>query len=188
MKAVIANLPYRRCVASSSSIERIRLSLEVTGLASLFEGNVFSATQVAHGKPAPDLYLFAARTMSVTPSQCIVVEDSLVGVKAGVAAGMTVVGFAGGAHATSDLAQKLSAAGARQVLSSMSELPAVIAAFCLRQPAARLRKLTGQGGHHVGGAERREKPSRPRHVPRHRERERAKRQRRTRRGLWQSSR
>jgi len=127
VKAVIANLPYRRCVASSSSIERIRLSLEVTGLASLFDGNVFSATQVAHGKPAPDLYLFAARTMSVTPSQCIVVEDSLVGVKAGVAAGMTVVGFAGGAHATSDLAQKLSAAGARQVLSSMSELPAVIA-------------------------------------------------------------
>ncbi|MGB8628628.1 MAG: HAD hydrolase-like protein [Xanthobacteraceae bacterium] len=60
VEAAVAALPYPRCVASSSSLKRIRLSLEATGLASLFGANIFSATQVDHGKPAPDLYLFAA--------------------------------------------------------------------------------------------------------------------------------
>jgi len=129
VKAAIADLPYRRCVASSSSVERIRLSLEVTDLAPLFDGNIFSATQVAHGKPAPDLYLFAARTMGAAPSDCVVVEDSPLGVIAGFSAGMTVIGFAGGAHATSELPRKLSAAGARRVLFSMGELPVTIAEF-----------------------------------------------------------
>jgi HAD superfamily hydrolase (TIGR01509 family) len=127
VKAAIANLPYRRCVASSSSIERVRLSLEVTSLLPLFDGNIFSATQVTRGKPAPDLYLLAARTMGVVPDHCIVVEDSPLGVTAAVSAGMTVIGFIGGAHATNDLTQRLSAAGARRVLLSMSQLPPVIA-------------------------------------------------------------
>ena len=127
VKAAIAKLPYRRCVASSSSLERIRLSLEVTGLMPLFDGNIFSAMQVAHGKPAPDLYLFAASTMGVAPGECVVVEDSPLGVSAAVSAKMTVIGFVGGGHATDDLAGNLSAAGARTVLSSMSELAAAIA-------------------------------------------------------------
>ena len=59
--ATIASLPYRRCVCSSSAPDRLRLSLEVTGLAPLFGNNVYSAAQVPHGKPAPDLFLFAAR-------------------------------------------------------------------------------------------------------------------------------
>jgi HAD superfamily hydrolase (TIGR01509 family) len=132
VKAAIAELPHRRCVASSSSFERVRLSLEVTGLAQLFDGNIFSAAQVAHGKPAPDLYLFAARTMGVAPGDCIVVEDSPRGVSSAVSAGMIVIGFAGGGHAGHDLVQNLSTAGARMVISSMRELPAAIAEFATR--------------------------------------------------------
>jgi HAD superfamily hydrolase (TIGR01509 family) len=112
VERAIAALPYPRCVASSSSLERIRLSLEATGLASLFGADIFSATQVAHGKPAPDLYLFAASRMGMTPEHCVVIEDSALGVTAGRAAGMKVVGFTGAAHATDDAAQRLAAAGA----------------------------------------------------------------------------
>ena len=83
------------CVASSGSRERIRLALEVTGLAAYFRGDrVFSAEDVARGKPAPDLFLHAARNVGVDPARCIVIEDSPLGVDAAKAAGMTVIGFA----------------------------------------------------------------------------------------------
>jgi HAD superfamily hydrolase (TIGR01509 family) len=126
VKATITTLHYPRCVASSSSLERISLSLEVTGLAPLFGANIFSATQVAHGKPAPDLYLFAARTMAAAPEDCVVIEDSAPGVGAGRAAGMKVIGFTGAAHASSDAAKRLAAAGACPVISSMADLPATV--------------------------------------------------------------
>jgi HAD superfamily hydrolase (TIGR01509 family) len=126
VKAAIAAVPYPRCVASSSSLERIRLSLEATGLASLFDANIFSATQVPHGKPAPDLYLFAATTMGVAPEHCVVIEDSVLGVTAGRAAGMKVIGFTGGAHAIGDATQRLAAAGACGVIPSMVDLPATV--------------------------------------------------------------
>ena len=126
VKAAVTALHCPRCVASSSSLERIHMSLEATGLASLFGPNVFSATQVAHGKPAPDLYHLAARTMTVTPENCVVIEDSALGVRAGRAAGMQVVGFTGAAHATDDTAEQLAAAGACDVISSMVELPATV--------------------------------------------------------------
>jgi HAD superfamily hydrolase (TIGR01509 family) len=126
VKEAIEALPYPRCVASSSSLERIRLSLEATGLASLFGANIFSATQVAHGKPAPDLYLFASNKMGIAPEQCVVIEDSALGVAAGRAAGMRVIGFAGAAHAAPDAAQRLAAAGACSVISSMADLPATV--------------------------------------------------------------
>jgi HAD superfamily hydrolase (TIGR01509 family) len=125
-KAAITNLAYPRCVASSSSLERICLSLEVTGLAALFGSNIFSASQVARGKPAPDLYLFAARTMAVPPEHCVVIEDSALGATAGRIAGMRVIGFTGAAHATSDAARHLAAAGAHPIISSMTELPAAV--------------------------------------------------------------
>jgi HAD superfamily hydrolase (TIGR01509 family) len=126
VKAAIAALRYPRCVASSSSLERIRLSLEATALASLFDANIFSATQVAHGKPAPDLYLFASRRMGAAPERCVVVEDSALGVTAGRAAGMKVIGFTGAAHTTPDAAQRLAAAGACSVISSMVDLAAAV--------------------------------------------------------------
>jgi HAD superfamily hydrolase (TIGR01509 family) len=125
VRDAILALPYRRCVASSSSPERLRLSLEVTGLAPLFE-HVFSAVQVAKGKPAPDLYLLAARTLGEPPARCIVIEDTTLGVAAGRAAGAHVIGFAGAAHATPALAEELRRAGAEVVIRSMHELPAAV--------------------------------------------------------------
>jgi HAD superfamily hydrolase (TIGR01509 family) len=115
-----------KCVASSSSMERIRASLESTGLIRFFEPNLFSASDVHNGKPAPDLLLHAADKMGVEPAACIVVEDSPVGVTAGVAAGMTVIGFAGASHAGSDTADQLRAAGARDVLADLRALKRTI--------------------------------------------------------------
>ena len=129
----VAALPYRRCVASSSAPDRLRLALDVTGLAASFGDHVFSATQVAHGKPAPDLFLFAARAMNTAPARCIVIEDSTLGIEAGRAAGMRVIGFAGGGHATEELAQRLSAAGAHRVIRSMRELSPCVEALKVRE-------------------------------------------------------
>jgi HAD superfamily hydrolase (TIGR01509 family) len=84
------------CVASSGSHDRMRRTLGLTGLHDRFVGRIFSASEVEHGKPAPDLFLHAARAMGADPLRCAVVEDSVHGVRAGVAAGMTVYGFAGG--------------------------------------------------------------------------------------------
>lgn len=115
-----------KCVASSSSLDRIRVSLETTDLIRFFEPNLFSAGDVKNGKPAPDLFLHAAAKMRVNPADCIVVEDSPAGVTAGVAAGMTVVGFVGGSHAGTRLGHHLSIAGARAVISDMRALKGTI--------------------------------------------------------------
>ncbi|WP_067828518.1 HAD family hydrolase [Actinomadura kijaniata] len=84
------------CVASSGSHEKMRRTLGRTGLYERFEGRIFSATQVVHGKPEPDLFLLAAREMGVPPGRCVVVEDSRYGVQAARAAGMRSLGYAGG--------------------------------------------------------------------------------------------
>ena len=91
------DIPF--CVASSSQLERIRLSLQLAGLEQRFEPNIFSATMVANGKPAPDLFLHAARALSVEPGDCVVIEDSAAGIVAAQAAGMTAFAFVGGSHA-----------------------------------------------------------------------------------------
>ena len=96
--ATIDALGIPCCVASSSQVERIRLSLSVTGLLDKLP-NIFSATMVKHGKPAPDLFLHAAREMHVAPANCVVIEDSPAGIEAAKAAGMTVFAFTGGSHA-----------------------------------------------------------------------------------------
>jgi HAD superfamily hydrolase (TIGR01509 family) len=119
-------LPYPRCVASSSTRDRLDLSLEVTGLKSLFGEHVFSADQVEHGKPAPDLYLLAARSFAVAPTDCIVIEDSTLGIRAAAAAGMKTIGFAGASHATIELARQLKTAGANIVIAAMSDLPSAV--------------------------------------------------------------
>jgi HAD superfamily hydrolase (TIGR01509 family) len=84
------------CVASSSPPARLRFKLELTGLYERFAGRIFSATEVANGKPAPDLFLHAAARMGVEPADCVVVEDSRYGVEAARAAGMDALGYAGG--------------------------------------------------------------------------------------------
>jgi HAD superfamily hydrolase (TIGR01509 family) len=115
-----------KCVASSSTLERMRVSLESTDLIRFFEPNLFSAGDVANGKPAPDLFLHVSAKMGVKPADCIVVEDSAVGVAAGVAAGMKVIGFTGGSHAGVRLAEQLRTAGARTVISDMRALKGTI--------------------------------------------------------------
>ena len=115
-----------KCVASSSSIDRIRVSLESTDLIRFFEPNLFSANEVRNGKPAPDLFLHVAKRMQIAPRDCIVVEDSPVGVTAGVIAGMTVVGFVGGSHAGTQLANHLKAAGATKVITDLRALKSTI--------------------------------------------------------------
>jgi HAD superfamily hydrolase (TIGR01509 family) len=115
-----------KCVASSSSLDRIRVSLESTDLIRFFEPYLFSAGDVRHGKPAPDLFLHVSAKMGVQPGDCVVVEDSAVGVAAGVAAGMRVIGFVGGSHAGVQLGSHLRAAGARAVISDMRALKSTI--------------------------------------------------------------
>jgi HAD superfamily hydrolase (TIGR01509 family) len=118
-----------KCVASSSSIDRIRVSLESTDLLRFFEANLFSGTEVRNGKPAPDLFLHAAGRMRVQPADCIVVEDSAVGVAAGIAAGMTAIGFVGGSHASANLGQQLLASGARTVIADLRHLKSTVVAL-----------------------------------------------------------
>jgi HAD superfamily hydrolase (TIGR01509 family) len=115
-----------QCVASSSSPERLALSLDVLGMATLFDGRVFSASQVARGKPHPDIFLHAAEQLGVRADDCIVIEDSVSGVIAGRAAGATVIGFTAGGHAQPDLASRLIQAGAHEVARSFAELDRVI--------------------------------------------------------------
>jgi HAD superfamily hydrolase (TIGR01509 family) len=111
----------RTCVASSGTHERMRHTLGLTGLYDRFAGRIYSATEVAHGKPAPDLFLHAASSMGADPTASVVVEDSVYGVRAGVAAGMTVYGFAGGLTRPEDLA----AAGA-STFEAMADLADVL--------------------------------------------------------------
>ena len=108
------------CVASSSSHTRIRTALVATGLLERFEGRIFSATDVEHGKPAPDLFLHAAEHMGAAPATCVVVEDAPAGAEAGRRAGMTVLGYAG------LTAPALLEAQGATVFGSMAELPALI--------------------------------------------------------------
>ncbi|TAI63845.1 HAD family hydrolase [Bradyrhizobium sp. Leo170] len=114
------------CVASSGSPQRMRVSLGRTALHERFAPNIFSALQVKNGKPAPDLFLFAAGQMKVAPERCLVVEDSLPGITAARAAGMTVLGFCGGSHCGPGHAEALRAAGATMTFADMRELAGLI--------------------------------------------------------------
>ncbi|MFJ9594511.1 HAD family hydrolase [Streptomyces virginiae] len=111
------------CVASSGSHEKMRHTLGRTGLHDRFAGRIYSATEVARGKPAPDLFLYAAQRMGVDPAACAVVEDSRPGVDAARAAGMRAFGFGGGMTP----AERLEGPGTR-VFHDMRDLPGLIAA------------------------------------------------------------
>jgi HAD superfamily hydrolase (TIGR01509 family) len=123
---LLQTMQHRRCVASSSAPERLRHSLSVTGLLGYFEPHIFSATQVARGKPAPDLFLFAADAMQVPPASCVVIEDSVPGVQAAVAAGMRAIGFTGGEHCLSGHAEQLHTAGASAIAADTASLSALL--------------------------------------------------------------
>jgi len=122
VREVLENLTVPYCIASSGDHAKMRTTLGATGLLPLFEGRLFSGTEVAHGKPAPDVFLLAAERMGAAPSRTAVIEDSVNGVLAGCAAGMTVFGFAGLVPAAD-----LEAACASRTFAHMRELPALLA-------------------------------------------------------------
>lgn len=115
-----AGLPY--CVASSGEFAKMRATLGRTGLLPRFQGRMFSATEVARGKPAPDLFLHAAARMDAEPSRCAVIEDSIPGIQAAKSADMRALGYAGGAHVD---ASGLATEGA-ETFAEMTALPRLL--------------------------------------------------------------
>lgn len=122
----IGAIEARRAVASSTGLARLRRNLEKTGLAGLFDPHIYSASQVARGKPAPDVFLFAASQIGVDPADAIAIEDSANGVTAARRAGMRVIGFTGASNGIVDLELRLRQAGAARVIHSMRELPEAV--------------------------------------------------------------
>ncbi len=123
-REVLARLDIPTCVASSSHLERVRLSLEVTGLTPFLGERLYTAEMVARGKPEPDLFLHAAQRMGADPAACLVIEDSPYGILAARAAGMQAWGFVGGSHHhdRAGATQILREAGAHRVIDDMRTL------------------------------------------------------------------
>jgi HAD superfamily hydrolase (TIGR01509 family) len=118
-----------RCIASSSSIERLQLCLALLNLADTFGGNVFSADMVPRGKPHPDIFLLAADRLGAPPKTCLVIEDSTSGIKAAVAAGMTAVGLCAASHIREGHRLKLRDAGAAHVADSWDDVEDIASRF-----------------------------------------------------------
>ena len=109
-------------VGSSAPFEKLTRKLEMTGLHPLFSPHIYSVDHVQNGKPAPDLFLHAASQIGVQPDRCVVIEDSVNGIKAARAANMTPIGFVGGGHADAGLGERLKANGAAFIVSSHLEI------------------------------------------------------------------
>ena len=116
-----------KAVASSSAMRGLESKLKKVGHWNHFAPHIYSAEHVTHSKPAPDLFLLAAKALDVSPQECLVIEDSVNGVTAGIAAGMRVWGFSGGGHMTDRLAARLREAGAERVLANWAEAEALFA-------------------------------------------------------------
>jgi HAD superfamily hydrolase (TIGR01509 family) len=121
---LLRDLKLPCCVASNGERERMTRALRAAGLLRFVEGRLFTAAEVARPKPAPDLFLHAAKAMGAEPARCVVIEDTPTGIEAGVAAGMRVLGYAGAAHANVDA---MRAAGAR-LFDRMDALPTLLEA------------------------------------------------------------
>lgn len=120
-----------RCICSNSGSKRLKVSLEATGLWSRFKPYVFSAPEIGEGrgKPAPDVFLHAAKTFEVDPREVIVIEDSVPGVTGATRAGMRVIGFIGGAHSWPGHGESLMEAGAETVVRRLRDVVPVVEAF-----------------------------------------------------------
>ncbi|PYF01453.1 HAD superfamily hydrolase (TIGR01509 family) [Rhodopseudomonas faecalis] len=133
ISAALDALRQPACVASSGSHDKIANSLRLVGLHQRFVPHIFSAADVARGKPAPDLFWHAAQRMGAAPADCVVIEDSVSGILAARAAGMVALGFCGGSHCGSGHGALLAQAGADQVFADMRQLAAIIDEFSLCQ-------------------------------------------------------
>lgn len=136
IEAALAQVPLTKACASNSFRPYVESVLTRTGLVKFFGDRLFCADTVPNPKPAPDVYLAAAASLGVASSACLVVEDSVTGVTAATAAGMTVLGFIGGGHASEAQIDKLHAAGARHVFDDMRQLPDLVAQWTLSATAA----------------------------------------------------
>lgn len=114
------------CLASNSEHKRLKITLEYAKLAPYFVGQVHSADDVPLGKPAPDLFLYAAKRNNISPDKCLVIDDSPTGIKAASAAGMASIGFVGGTHVGPGLSEKLLAHGAEWIMHSHMEVQQLI--------------------------------------------------------------
>ncbi len=123
---VLAEIGLPKCVASSSTTRKLMLSLTATGLIRHFEPHIFSSTLVKLGKPAPDLFVYAAAQFGASRDRCCVIEDSPAGVAAARAADMTAIGFIGGSHCRRDHAERLRSLGAAAIVSQWVELPSLL--------------------------------------------------------------
>lgn len=123
----------RRCICSNSGMDRLNITLAKTGLLPLFRDRIFSAMDLpdVRTKPAPDVFLHAARVMKADPRRTFVIEDSVHGVTGAKAAGMRVIGFTGASHSHRGHADLLTEAGAETVISQMRDLPAVLEALAV---------------------------------------------------------
>jgi HAD superfamily hydrolase (TIGR01509 family) len=115
-------------VVSNSRTSRVNASVRRAGLQQIFGERIFSAEQVARPKPYPDVYLFAAQTLGVEPSRCLVVEDSVAGLNAARAAGMKTIAFVGASHIPAGYADALRKMGMTRIMMHMDELPALVEA------------------------------------------------------------
>lgn len=114
------------CIGSNSKMTRLIINQQATGIANIFDGKTYSADMVTNPKPAPDLFLHAAKQMGFAPKECLVIEDGAHGIKAANAAGMRSLGFTGGSHCKEGHAERLRDAGALRVFDDMSELADII--------------------------------------------------------------
>lgn len=133
--AALEGVALLKACASNSYTAIVRAVLARNGLARFFGERIYCADKVAKPKPAPDVYLAAAQGMDVAPAACLVVEDSVAGVSAARAAGMTVLGFVGGTHVGDAHAQALHDVGAIEVFDDMSTLPARVAYWTQKMQA-----------------------------------------------------
>ncbi|NML35314.1 HAD family phosphatase [Paraburkholderia sp. G-4-1-8] len=136
IELALAQVPLIKGCASNSFRPYVEAVLARTGLKRFFGERLFCADAVANPKPAPDVYLAAARGFGLAPGACLVVEDSVTGVSAAAAAGMAVLGFIGGGHASDAQIDRLHAAGARHVFDDMRQLPDLVAQWTLSATAA----------------------------------------------------
>lgn len=127
--AAVAALALPKAVASSSGADFLREKLRLTSLLEAFDPHVYSADLVARAKPHPDIFLHAAEQLGIDPARCLAIEDSVNGVRSGLAAGMTVWGFGGGGHMDQAAAERLLAAGAERVVGSWDEARALFGAL-----------------------------------------------------------
>ena len=126
VRGFIDCLSIDKSIASSSTPEELAFSLKIAGLYEDFVGRIFSVTMVEHPKPAPDVYLYVAKQTNHKPEDCLVIEDTVVGVTAAHRAGMTVIGFTGASHNHGNSEAALRDAGASSVCSSFAELPELL--------------------------------------------------------------